>query len=62
MRYEVNFIQNWVYEVDAVDEHEAEEKAYREFSNQMSYPVAHTNYDDITIELLDDEEYIDTEE
>jgi hypothetical protein len=42
-------------EVEAEDEYEAEQVAKKEFLSDMHYPVAHTNYDDIDIEELEDE-------
>lgn len=55
MRYRVIFTQYWDYEVEAEDEYEAEQVAKKEFLSDMHYPVAHTNYDDIDIEELEDE-------
>ena len=54
MKFEVSFVQNRTYEVDAENEQETEKKAYEKFHEEMSYPVAHTNYDEIIIEPLDE--------
>ncbi len=56
MRYCVTFVQNNVYFVDADDDNDAERKVYDEFCSEMSYPVAHTHYDECDVECLDDEE------
>lgn len=62
MRYCVTFIQNNVYFVDADDDNDAERKAYDEFCSEMSYPVAHTHYDECDVECLDEEENTETQQ
>lgn len=56
MRYRVAFSQYSVYEVEAANENDAIDIAYKDFKSEMSYPVAHTIYDDVEAEELDDEE------
>lgn len=56
MKYYVNFIQYNEYEVEADSESEAEDKAYREFHNDMCKPIAHTWYDEVEIECEEDDD------
>ena len=56
MRYRVTFSQYSVYEVEAANENDAIDIAYKDFNAEMSYPVARTIYDDVEAEELDDEE------
>lgn len=56
MRYRVTFSQYSVYEVEANSEGDAINVAFKEFKTEMSRPVAHTIYDDVEAEELDDEE------
>lgn len=55
-RYIVTFVQYHTYEVEAEDEHEAENKAYKEFESDMYYPMANTFYDDVEIECDEEDE------
>jgi hypothetical protein len=48
--YTVTFIQYHTYGVEAENEHEAENEAYKEFESDMRCPVAYTFYDDVEIE------------
>lgn len=48
--YTVTFTQYHAYEVDAEDEKDAENKAYREFRNDMYSPIANPFYDEVEIE------------
>ena len=58
MKYYVSFIQYHNYEVEADNESEAENKAYKQFASDMRRPVAQTWYDDVEIDC-DEEEYDD---
>lgn len=51
-KYSVVFTQTFEYEIEAEDECEAEELAYKEFESDMRHPVANTWYDDCEIEYL----------
>ena len=55
-KYRVIFTQYYEYEVDANNDNEAHDKAYKELEAEMRYPVANTIYDEIEIECLDDDE------
>lgn len=52
--YNVTFMQYHEYTVEAESESDAERKAYQKFKNDMCSPVAHTHYDDVEVECLDD--------
>lgn len=56
MTYTVTFVQNHTYEVEANSESEAESIAYKEFANNMRYPVARTWYDEVEIECDEEED------
>lgn len=55
-RYTVTFTQYHTYEVEAENEHEAENEAYKEFDSDMHYPVANTFYDYVEIECNEDDD------
>ena len=55
-RYNVNFVQNWTYMVEARSEDEAESLAYKEFLSDMHSSVANTFYDYYETECLDEDE------
>lgn len=61
--YIVTFTQYHTYEVEAEDEWEARDKAHREFESDMYSPIANPYYDEIEVELNeeDEEEYTETE-
>ena len=52
-KFKVVFVQNHEYFVEAEDETEAEDIAYREFQSDMRRPVAQTWWDDIEVEEED---------
>lgn len=54
--YKVTFIQYHTYTVDAKNEDDALDKAYRDFRADMRSSVASTQYDDYEIEGGDDDE------
>lgn len=56
--YRVEFVQYHYYYVEANDEDEAFDNAYKEFQSDMRSSVANTIYDDYEIECLteDDED------
>lgn len=54
MKFMVTFTQEWHYEVEAEDEREAEDLAYKEFHKEMTIPIANLHYDRINIEDLED--------
>lgn len=55
--YAVTFCQYHVYWVEANDESEAENKAYEEFRNDMTSPVANCSYDEVIVdEIIENEE------
>lgn len=54
--YTVTFTQYHTYEVDAEDEKDAENKAYREFRNDMYSPIASAFYDEVEVECDEEEE------
>lgn len=54
--YTVTFVQYYTYEVEAENEHEAENEAYKEFESDMCCPVANTFYDDIEIECNEEDD------
>ena len=56
MTYKVTFVQYHTYTVDAKDDDEAENIAYKEFERDMYYPAANTWYDDVEIECEEDED------
>lgn len=48
-KFRVTFVQYWVYDVEAEDEEQAEDLAYKEFRSDMYHPTANTHYDDVEI-------------
>ena len=53
----VTFTQDHTYFVEgAKDENEAKKMGYRQFCDDMTTPIADTHYDDVSVELTDDEE------
>lgn len=54
--YIVTFAQYYTYCVEAENEDEAENKAYKEFKSDMLIPVANTRYDDVEIECNEEDE------
>lgn len=54
--YIVKFIQEWIYEVEAQDEYEAEDVAYEQFKATMTTPIANTSYSDVIISEYDEED------
>ena len=56
MNYTVTFVQYHTYNVEADSDSDAENKAYREFRNDMCSSIAHTHYDEIEIECDDEDE------
>lgn len=55
-KYRVIFTQYYEYEVEAKNDDEAHDKAYKEFAAEMRYPVANTIYDEVEVECLDEDE------
>ncbi len=55
-RYCVTFYQCTSFEVEAADEEEAVDKALPEFDRAMRRPIAHTDYDDVEVKEVTDEE------
>ena len=55
MKYKVTFVQYHEYYVEAEDETEAEDIAYKEFQTDMRRPVAKTWWDDIEVEEREDD-------
>ena len=60
--YRVTFVQNYVYQVNASNEDEAYDAAYNEYHSEMHIPVAHTHYDDLDVECLEEDEDEDDED
>lgn len=56
MNYKVVFEQYHTYEVDAKDEDEAFDVAYKEFISDMRCTVANTWYDSVDIECDEEDE------
>jgi hypothetical protein len=56
MNYKVTFTQNYTYEVDASNEDEALNKAYKDFVREMCYSLPNTLYDYWDIECEDEED------
>ena len=57
MNYTVTFVQYHTYNVEANSDSDAEDKAYREFRDDMRSSIANLHYDDVEIECdYDDEE------
>lgn len=55
--YAVTFCQYNVYWVEANDESEAENKAYEQFKSDMTSSIAHTDYDEVIVdEIIENEE------
>lgn len=54
-RFNVTFTQYYSYEVEADDEYEAENEAYKEFKADMCSPIANTHYDECEVEEIDGE-------
>lgn len=54
--YRVEFVQCHYYYVEANDEDEAFDNAYKEFQSDMRSPVVNTSYDDYEIECLTEDE------
>ena len=48
--YTVTFTQYHTYEVNAEDEKDTKNKAYREFRNDMYSPIANPFYDEVEVE------------
>ena len=57
MNYTVTFIQYHTYDVEAEDDYEAENKAYKEFASDMRHPVAQTWYDEVEIHCDEEDCY-----
>ena len=56
MKYEVTFIRNDLYIVNAESEDEAYEKAYEQFKNdKLNSSVADLHYDEYEVENLEEE-------
>lgn len=55
-RYSVCFTNYHSYEVEANSESEAEDKAYQQYKAEMSRPIAHTGYDEVEVQNLDEDE------
>ena len=55
-KYIVTFTQNYVYDVYANGETEAENKAYELFRREMQRPIANTHYDEVSVDCTDEEE------
>ena len=51
--YNVTFIQYHNYVVEAEDENEAENLAYKEFLSDMRSPTANTSYDEVEVEEME---------
>lgn len=60
-KYEVTFTQYYIYEVEAKNDYDAQEKAYKEYEADMRYPVANTIYDEVEVECLEDDDYEEDE-
>lgn len=54
--YFVTFTQYHCYTVEAENEEEAEQKAYKEFQSDMRSPIAQTWYDDCDIDEVENKE------
>lgn len=54
--YTVTFTQYHTYEVEAKDEDEAEDKAYKEFQSDMRRSAGSAFYDDVEVECNEDDE------
>lgn len=54
--YIVTFTKYMEYCVNAEDENEAEDKAYKLFYRDATYSVADTHYDEVDIEEIDEDE------
>lgn len=48
--YDVTFTQYHTYTVEAENENEAENLAYKEFASDMRSPIADTSYDEVEVE------------
>lgn len=55
MEYNVIFIQQYEYVVEAENEEEAFRKGHKEFISECYMPIANTEYDDIIIEEIEEE-------
>lgn len=56
MQYLVTFTQYHEYWVEADSEEEAEKLGYQEFSREQRIPIADTHYDEVSVELREDED------
>ena len=56
MQYVVTFTQYSNYDVEAKTESEAIDEAYKLFNREAYYPVAHTHYDEVDVEEIEEEE------
>ena len=61
-RYNVIFTQNWAYTVEAENEDEAGELAFKEFQSEIRRSAGSTCYDDIETQCLDPDEDDDEDE
>jgi len=52
MEYNVIFIQQYEYIVEAENDEEAFKKGHEEFISECSMPIANTEYDDVIIEEI----------
>lgn len=53
-KFEVCFIQYHNYEVEAENERDAIDLASDDFHSEMRRPIAHTYYDEVEVEELED--------
>lgn len=56
MWYLVTFTQYHEHWVEANNEEEAEELGYQKFCAEQRTPIADTHYDEVSVELQEDEE------
>ena len=58
--YEIAFLQTHCYEIEANSEEEAFDEAVDEFYHDMHRPIANTEFDDYSIEEVDENGVIKT--
>lgn len=56
MQYLVTFTQYHEYWIDADSEEEAEKLGYRKFCAEQRIPIADTHYDEVSVELQENED------
>lgn len=55
-KYIVTFVQYYDYEVDADNKQDAKVKAYRQFTDDVSSPIANFDYDEVIIERCEEDD------